>query len=311
MKPLFALRATPVLLSALLALSAHADIPAALEKQAQTRVLDSYERLLPLEGGSNFRDLGGYKTSDGKTVRKGLLYRSGVMSGLTEKDERYLGQIGFDSVVDLRSSEELDLYPNHWAKSAGVEYLNHSYSMARMNTQMTSTSSDNKKAIANKQAQKFDASGFYSTMPYSFKPQLKMYFDQAINGQAPLVVNCSAGQDRTGIASALMLTALGVPRQNIVQDYVLSTEYRRPQVERGNVDLAAVAETNAFAQIMLRYSDKEATRAAPLITEEGIPYIVYTFQQIEKDHGTVLAYLEKELDVSADDIARLRQQYLQ
>jgi len=105
------------------------------------------------------------------------------MTGLTEKDEEYLAYFAIDSIVDLRSTDELELYPNNWAQNA---------------------------------------------MPYTLKPQLKLYFQRAINGQAPLVVNCSAGQDRTGIASALMLSALGVPRQHIVQDYVLSTEFRRP-----------------------------------------------------------------------------------
>ncbi len=65
-----------------------------------------------------------------------------------------------------------------------------------------------------------------------------------------------------------MLTALGVPRSQVIQDYVLSTEYRRPVVEQGDVDLEAAARSNPFAAIMLRYADTQSTRAAPLITEE-------------------------------------------
>src|SRR5690606_41263416 len=84
--------------------------------------LSSYDRVVPLEGGANFRDLGGYQTVDGKTVRRGLLYRSGVMTHLTEADQAYLQKIGIDTVVDLRSREELELYPNHWAPKAGVRY---------------------------------------------------------------------------------------------------------------------------------------------------------------------------------------------
>ena len=285
----------------LLALSpgAFSDIESATATQVQSGVLKTYERLLPLEGGSNFRDLGGYQTSDGKTVRKGLLFRSGVMTGLTEKDEEYLANFAIDSVVDLRSSDELELYPNNWAQNADIDYMHHDYSMAQM---MASTSD---------QKVQYEAGSFYRHMPYTLKPQLKLYFEQAINGQAPLVVNCSAGQDRTGIASALMLSALGVPRQHIMQDYVLSTEFRRPAVERGSVDLAAAAQTNAFAKMMQRYSATERSKASPLITAEGIPYLYYAFEQIESDHGSVLAYLEKELDVGPQDIARLRAHYLE
>ena len=73
----------------------------------------SYRRLLPLEGGSNFRDLGGYPTDDGGQVKRGLLFRSGAMTGLTDKDQNYLDSFGFKTIVDLRSIEEVELYPNH------------------------------------------------------------------------------------------------------------------------------------------------------------------------------------------------------
>lgn len=107
-----------------------------------------------------------------------------------------------------------------------------------------------------------------------------------------------------------MLTALGVPRTQVMQDYVLSTEYRRPVVEKGDVDLAAAASENPFAKLMLRYADKQATRAQPLITNDGIPYLYFALKQIEADYGSVESFLNKELGVDAADIASLRKQYL-
>src|SRR5690606_41501722 len=98
------------------------DMRRSAPRQSQNGVLSSCARLMPLEGGSNFRGLGGYQPVDGKTVRRGLLYRSGVMTHLTEADQAYLQKIGSDTVVDLRSREELELYPNHWAPKAGVRY---------------------------------------------------------------------------------------------------------------------------------------------------------------------------------------------
>lgn len=281
-------------------LTASADIATASAKQAENGVLNTYDNVLSLQGGSNFRDLGGYKTADNKTVRKGLLFRSGVMTGLTEADQEYLEKIGFDTVVDLRSREELELYPNHWVQNSDINYLSQSYSMKEFTA-----------ALENASGAPTDMGALYKTMPLTLKPQLKMYFDQAINGEAPLVVNCSAGQDRTGIASALMLSALGVPREAILDDYQLSTKYRRPQVERGNVDLKAAAETNDFAKMMLRYASAETTHASPLVTQDGTPYLAFALAQIEEDYGSVPAYLEQELDVTAADIARLKQQYLQ
>ena len=90
--------------------------------QPAQSMLPTYDQLLPLEGGSNFRDMGGYFTADGRVVRHGLLYRSGVMTSLSAQDMQYLGGFGFQRVVDLRSNEELELYPNRWADSADIPY---------------------------------------------------------------------------------------------------------------------------------------------------------------------------------------------
>jgi protein-tyrosine phosphatase len=82
----------------LLPLTLLAEVPSsttATGAQAEQRLLMSYRRLLPLEGGSNFRDLGGYSTRDGRTVKRGLLFRSGAMTGLTASDMDYLGQFDF------------------------------------------------------------------------------------------------------------------------------------------------------------------------------------------------------------------------
>ena len=95
----------------------------------------SYRRLLPLDGGSNFRDIGGYPVTDGRRVKRGLLFRSGAMTGLTEEDRSYLAQFGFAAVVDLRSSEEIELYPNHWAAQADLNYISVPYSIMELTDQ--------------------------------------------------------------------------------------------------------------------------------------------------------------------------------
>jgi protein-tyrosine phosphatase len=258
-----------------------------------------YDRLLPLEGGSNFRDMGGYFSTNGMQVRRGLLFRSGVMSSLTESDKAYLQSFGFQRVIDLRSSDERELYPNYWAASANIEVLARDYSMLDLVKDMTDESG---------QPRGMDA--LYRGMANSLRPQLQMLFDEALAGHVPLVVNCSAGQDRTGLSSALLLLALGVPRDVVMQDYLMSTRYRRPDVEKGDVDLVEAAKSNAFARMMLAYGAGEGTTAKPLLTEEGVPYLHYALAQLEADYGSVEAFLERELAVDADDLAALRQRYL-
>ena len=269
---------------------------------ASAETLMSYRRLLPLEGGSNFRDLGGYPTADGHTVKRGLLFRSGAMAGLTPADEQYLGEFGFKSVVDLRSDEELDLYPNAWAQHANLNYVHHDYSMMDMMKQAATQKSD----------KAGDYSGMYNHFMDFLKPQLTLYFNTLLNGDVPAVVNCSAGQDRTGVTSALLLTTLGVDRELVIEDYLLSTDFREPLKEKGNVDLEEAAETNAFAAMMLKYgADKDTSRPNPLITADGTPLVLFTLKAIDEKYGSVAAYLEQELGIDAQAQAKLRTMYLQ
>ncbi|MEQ8263797.1 tyrosine-protein phosphatase [Pseudohaliea sp.] len=261
----------------------------------------AYDRLLPLEGGSNFRDLGGYFTADGRQVRRGLLFRSGVMTGLTAADQDYLAGFGFRRVVDLRSTEERELYPNRWATAQGIDLVAHDYSMREIVERMMGDD-----------GQPRGMGELYRGFPYQLEPQLKLFFDELLADNVPLVVNCSAGQDRTGFSSALLLLALGVPREVVMQDYLVSTRYRRPEVERGDVDLAVAAEDNFFAQLMLRYSEGDQARAAqPLLTKDGVPFLRFALDQVEKDFGSVEAYLDERIGVDAADRERLRERFLE
>jgi protein-tyrosine phosphatase len=285
------------------ATAVQADIATATALQAQNHVLGDYRRLVPLEGGSNFRDLGGYETTDGKIVRRGLLFRSGAPSSLTAADEKYLSQFGFQSVMDLRSSEEIDLFPNSWAQHAGIDYYKHDYSIMNM----LPTTGDK----AAPMPAKVDMEQMYPGIAQSIKPQLKQYFTLLADGKAPIMVNCSAGQDRTGITSALLLTVLGVPHEMVVEDYLLSSDFRRPQIERGNVDLAARAKDNAFAAMMAQYSQVEQTHASPLVAADGTPYIEFALRQIEKDYGSVEGFLTKDVGVTPEQLNQIRALYLQ
>ncbi len=274
--------------------------------QANEALLATYERLLPLEGGSNFRDMGGYPAADGKRVVRGKLFRSGAPTSLTEKDMAYLDQFGFAAIIDLRSSEELALYPNHWAaQSPQIDYQNVEYSIFGL---AGSAAAGTPQALGEVVRSMDDT---YRNFPTMLKPQLTLLFDTLLAEDAPVLVNCSAGQDRTGVASAVVLTLLGVERETIIEDYLLSTQYRRPSVERGDVDLAQAAQTNAFAAMMLQYSSMEEEEAAPLLMPDGTPYLHYALEEIETTWGSVEAYAEQELGVDAADVAALRARLLE
>ncbi len=280
--------------------------------EAKTQLVDSsltesldrsYRRLLPLEGGSNFRDLGGYPSSLGGKVKRGLLFRSGAMTSLTPTDVDYLDQFDFQAVVDLRSSEEVALFPNTWAEISDVAYLRVDYSILTM----MAAQQDEGASIE----EISDYSEMYRSIHRSIEPQLKLYFETLLEVDGPVVVNCSAGQDRTGITSALLLSVLGVGEDQIIEDYLLSTDFRRPGYESGSVDLEVAAETNAFAAMMLRYgTDQDRSRPNPLVTKSGVPFVAYTLAEVRRNHGSVENYLINRLGLDRSQIELLRDRYL-
>ncbi|MEZ5527513.1 MAG: tyrosine-protein phosphatase [Gammaproteobacteria bacterium] len=270
---------------------------------ADDALLSSYEKLLPLEGGSNFRDMGGYAAVDGKSVVRGKLFRSGAPSSLTQKDMAYLDRFDFDAIVDLRSSEELDLYPNRWAQQSRIHYLNVDYSIFQL-------MGDPREVTAEQMQAQMDPEAMYRNFPTMLKPQLTLYLDSLLQSDGPVLVNCSAGQDRTGVATAVILTLLGVDRDTILQDYQLSTQFRRPAVERGNVDLAEAAKTNAFAAMMLSYAGAEEEVAQPLVLADGTPFLFFALDEIDQTWGSVAAYAEAELGLDKSELAQLRSKYL-
>jgi len=301
-----ACRGWAVLIAVVMSLSAPIyAISASADLAASSELDRSYRRLLPLEGGSNFRDMGGYLTETGQRVKRGLLFRSGAMVSLTDADKAYLAQFGFKRVVDLRSLEERELYPNTWVGGdSGVTLIAHDYQMEDM---MGDMSDPNARKLAS------DMGHFYRRLPESLIPQLKLYFQTLLSGEVPVAVNCSAGQDRTGFTGALVLRALGVPRQMVVEDYLLSTDFRRPEFERGKVDIKAAAESgNFFAKMMLAYSGQGTSdRPNPLITPDGVALIEIALDELDAKWGGPEGYLKLGLGLKDNDIAKLKADFLE
>ena len=264
----------------------------------------SYRRVLPLENGSNFRDAGDYPTIDGKRVIRGELFRSAAMYAIeSESDIDYLENFKFKTVVDLRSNEERELQPDRWVlKDKSINYVSHDYSIMNL---MSSSSED---SSANEE--KVDAGNYYQVMHKTLVPQIKLYFDALLNEQVPVILHCSAGQDRTGFISAVLLKLLGVSEDLIYEDYNLSTDLRRPSIEAGDINYIEKAKTNAFAKLMLSYgAGKPAKQGNPLRTSDGVPFLKTALDAIKDDYGSVEKYLKTEIGLSSLDIAQLRARY--
>jgi len=192
-------------------------------------------RVLPLQGGNNFRDLGGYRTTDGRTTRWGLLYRSGAMNNLTPADFATLARLGIRTVCDLRDKNERAAQAVAWPAASAPRVLADDYTL-----DMRALAAVFGGAAPTGESARAAMASSYPAMLGQFNGQYRRMFAELLAGEAPLAFNCSAGKDRTGIAAALLLTALGVPREAVIEDYLLSNRYFDP-AKMGNGTAGAAA----------------------------------------------------------------------
>lgn len=257
-------------------------------------------RLLPLEGGHNFRDLGGYRTEDGRTVRWDRLFRSGVMSHLTDEDYDFLRTKGIRTICDFRSNGEREREPTVWRASDEVTYRTWDYQNAVGD--LAEVVRNDMTAARMRQVMV----KLYEALAYQHAEKFRALFDHLAEGAVPLVFNCSAGKDRTGVAAALVLTALGVPREAVIEDYALTervVDYDKYQ-ERTR---KASRDGKPQWSFLSRYP---AEVLEPMLRSDP-DYLQVFFTTVESRHGSVLGFIEAELGVDDTRIARMRDHLLE
>ena len=255
----------------------------------------AHERFIPLEGGQNFRDLGGYRTSDGHTVKWGLLYRSAAMHRLTSGDFRTLKSLGVQTIIDLRATDERTRDRLSPSEGFAPAVFTRDYDMASSQLAKTMQAFGSMTPATARTA----FAGSYAVIPFEFAGQYRQMFAQLLARKVPLIVNCSAGKDRTGIASALILTALGVPRATIVQDYLLSNPDAQPRRATPIPPSNDPRSRGVDPQVMAILAGVEA------------PFLESAFKAIESRPGGMNGYFKNELGLTPADLERLKALYLE
>jgi protein-tyrosine phosphatase len=257
------------------------------------------ERIPPLEGGRNFRDLGGYPTEDGRVVRWGQLYRSGAMSALTEADYRYLASLRIAAICDFRATRERDSEPTLWPGPDAPAMYARDYDM-RMASVRAAVDQGERTAAAMETAM----IGFYADLAYEHAESYQLLFNAMLEGRLPLVFNCSAGKDRTGVAAALILSLLGVPREHILDDYSLSEKL----VDFEGLAARAGASDTATGFTSLKRFTPEAR--APLLRSNPA-YLIHALEEIERREGSIANFLQSQFGVGPRETEALRGALLQ
>ena len=252
------------------------------------------DRALHLASIANLRDIGGYRTSDGHWVKMGLLYRSDQLDRVSDADLKAMERLGLRLVADLRTESERTREPDRLPRGSQPLILDVAGDSAG------SLGGDMRKAMAaiaaGKGAELLTEANRDFVSLGSAKRAYATLLGQ-MNG-APILYHCTAGKDRTGWASAVILTLLGVPRETVMADYLASNSYLRAKNERAKQMLAKSG------------SPIEPSHLEPVLTVRA-SYLDAAFDEVAKRYGSFDAYVRQGLGLGDAEIDALKSAYLQ
>ena len=191
----------------------------------------AHERVIHLEGTSNTRDIGGYQTSDLRTIRPGQIIRSENLSRLTDKDFQKLEALGVKTVIDLRTDQEYDHAPTVWQGDNPPRFYHFPIGDARNDWFRAQRRLFTRNRFTEEQALEHMVEGYRMIAdvgPPSYRNLMDLVLEPS---NWPILIHCNAGKDRSGVAVALILEALGVDRETIMEEYLLTNETSRVEAK--------------------------------------------------------------------------------
>lgn len=256
----------------------------------RAQVADSSMRMVRLKGAINFRDLGGYATKDGRHVKWGKIYRSAEINNLTAGDLDSLKNRHIHYIMDFRGPAEFNTAPDKLPETAirislpaGSENVG---DRSKMMQQMSAASTGDSIMLP-----------FYNNIE-PFGDRYRPVFQTLLknNADSSVLFHCTAGKDRTGIGAALVLYALGVEEEQIMQDFLASNYYRKPDMERMR------------KMLVDNYHLKEEVVNDVMSVKEK--YLEATFGTIRAKYGSLDNYLKVVMGLHKKELKHLRNMYL-
>ena len=253
------------------------------------------ERQIRMEGADNFRDLGGIPTADGRVIKWGKFYRSGKLNQLTPRDLDYFATLGIETVVDFRDNVERAKDPSRFPESYKVRNI-----QVAIGDTTGALQDELKEKIFNADPDTWDGVEFISQVNRdfidSFAFQYQPFLDIATDpSNTPVLYHCSAGKDRTGLGTALLLSVLGVEREIIMSDFLLSNYYKYESIKQ-KIWKGALAGL-----------DPVITKPIATVDES---YLAAAFEAIENNYGSIDSMLRIEYGFSAEDLEYIRDTFL-
>lgn len=249
------------------------------------------ERALALEAGTNFRDMGGYRTDEGRRVCWGRLFRSGHTALLSERDVGVLEGLDIRICCDFRRQEEHLIEPSRLPSTTQIVGI----------TVDPGSSTTFFSRLAEGGVSPAEMASFMEEVNREFVRHhalqfRRMFVELLALSEGAFMINCAAGKDRTGFAAAMILAALGVPQETIVADYMLSGRYFPIERELSRVQQKYAGHSGRTLDAELVLPMMQARRE----------YIAAAFAAIHEDFASTERFLDEALGVDAGARSELR-----
>ena len=247
-----------------------------------------------IEGSINFRNVAGASGHEGRRMKPGVLYRCGSLEKLTDAGLDAFHDVGIGAIFDLRSQHEIKNYPSRLVGHDRVITHQVEHNIINGNLQevlkeATSSPTHARKAM----------NMVYEDMPFSFAHIFKELLSVAADSDGPVLVNCMAGKDRTGLGIAMLLAGAGVSRDDIMADYLVTNDYD--------------------AEIRGYHVERQRARGNPVPPDDVLHWVVKvhpeylerSFDAIDAKYPDTAAYLRQEVGVDDATLDKLRDRLLE
>ena len=247
----------------------------------------------------NFRDLGGLGTACGKKLRKGRLLRCGQVSGLGVEDVVRLQGHGLRQIIDLRRPWETEIAPND--KIDGVHCVNIDIMAGRTNMDRMSSAEGWIKDLdpARMDGEMLEIYRYFVMSPHA-KEGYREFLQLCLKNEGGAILfHCAHGKDRTGFAAAVILKILGVADEDIYKDYMLTNEVRK------------AANAEAMDRYRAQGMNEEQVAAMGIMYNVRRDYLAAALDVIDGEYESFENYVTQELGLTSEDVARLKELYLE
>jgi protein-tyrosine phosphatase len=268
---------------------------------ATTATMATAGQSLGIASVPNLRDLGGYTTSDGATVARGLVYRSNQLSGISPGDMEKLAALELRTAFDLRTAEEREARPEELPPDAGYVVLDVLADSPQAGpAQLERLMQNPEEANAALGGGKVEA-GFrqsyreFVSLPSARSEFSKLFLALGDEEQLPALFHCTTGKDRTGWAAASLLSLLGVPRDIVIEDYLRSNDYILPAYQEAIDAFVAAGGDPAIIGAILGVKKE---------------YLDAAFDEMQMQYGTIERYFSEGLGIDAAHQQALRDLYV-